>query len=84
MFRRSRFDTIQPGSSFRQPGSGMLVSTAKVLTVQNDCGGIPHVHFELLLSAPSCAARREGTRVLAIDRFAAIYSVPVYPAQLAS
>ena len=71
--RRGRLDAVQPGRQFRPVVAGLMVSTARVLTIGPDAYGIPHVHFEITMTAPSGRQVVHETRVLALETFAALY-----------
>lgn len=78
MFRRGRLEEVQPGRQFRPLAAGIMVATARVLTIGPDAYGIPHVHFEVTMGAPSGGQHVvHETRVLALERFAALYPEPV-------
>ena len=77
MFRRDRLGDIKPGRQFRPHVVGMMISTARVLTIGPDSYGIPHVHFEITIAPPSGMNAVQETRVLSLERFAALYPDPV-------
>jgi hypothetical protein len=77
MFKRGQIENIQPGRQFRPPVAGLMVSTARVLTIGADAHGIPHVHFQISFALPSGSAVGQDTRILSLERFAAVYSEPV-------
>ena len=74
MARRGRLEAIQPGRQFRpMMAAGLMVSTARVLTIGADAYGIPHVHFEITLASPSGQHVVHETRVLSLESFAQLY-----------
>jgi hypothetical protein len=73
MFRRDRLADIKPGRQFRPHVVGMMISTARVLTIDPDPYGIPHVHFEITIAPPSGHNALHDTRILSLERFAALY-----------
>lgn len=77
MFHTSRLSEVEPGRQYRQKNSGSIISTARVLSIQSDSRGIPHVLFEISLELRSGSARREGNRLLALDSFAELFPVAV-------
>ena len=77
MFRRGVFEAVQPGRQFRPLVAGIMVSTARVLTIGPDSYGIPHVHFEITMAAPSSRHVVHELRVLSLERFATLYPQPV-------
>ena len=80
MMRRGRLEAIQPGRQFRPGVAGMMVSTARVLTIGPDAYGIPHVYFEITLASPSGRNVVHETRVLSLESFAQHYPQEVAPA----
>jgi len=77
MFRRGHLEAVQPGRQFRPLVAGLMVSTARVLTIGPDAYGIPHVYFEITMTAPSGRNVVHENRVLSLERFAALYPEPV-------
>jgi hypothetical protein len=77
MFSRGRLEEVQPGRRFRPLAASIMVSTARVLTIGPDAHGIPHVHFEVTMGAPSGQHMVHETRVLSLERFVALYPEPV-------
>ena len=77
MFRRGRLEEVQPGRRFRPLAAGIMVSTVRVLTIGPDAHGIPHVHFEITMAAPSGQHVVHETRVLSLESFRALYPQPV-------
>jgi len=75
--RRGRLDAIQPGRQFRPAGAGLMVSTARVLTIGPDAFGIPHVRFEITMTSYSGHNVGHESRVLSLESFAALYPEPV-------
>ena len=73
MFRRGHLEAVQPGRQFRPLVAGLMVSTARVLTIGPDAYGIPHVHFEITMGAPSGRNLVHETRVLSLESFAQLY-----------
>lgn len=71
----TRVPTIEPGRSYRQRSSGMVISTARVVSIERNARGIPHVHFQLSMTLPSGAATRDDHRILALERFADLFPV---------
>ena len=74
MARHGRLEAIQPGRQFRPlVAAGLLVSTARVVTIGPDAYGIPHVHFEITLASPSGRNVVHETRILSLESFAQLY-----------
>jgi hypothetical protein len=80
MMRRGRLEAIQPGRQFRPVVAGLMVSTARVLTIGPDAYGIPHVHFEITLASPSGRNVVHEMRVLSLESFAQLYPQEIAPA----
>ena len=80
MMRRGRLEAIQPGRQYRPIVAGLMVSTARVLTIGPDPYGIPHVHYEITLASPSGRSVGHETRVLSLESFAELYPEEVAPA----
>jgi hypothetical protein len=83
MQRRGRLEAIKPGRQFRPLVAGIMVSTARVLTIGPDAYGIPHVHFEITLAVPSGRNVVQEIRVLSLESFAQLYPEPVAPEAVA-
>lgn len=67
-------DIVKAGATFRRERADHTVETAKVLSVDSDSFGIPHVRYELVFEKPSMSARIvDGPRVLALEAFADAY-----------
>jgi hypothetical protein len=72
-FRISRpEEAIRPGLQFRRTNKDRTVETARVLNIDNDTLGIPHVRYELVIER---AHRRfiEEPRILALKTFTDTY-----------
>ena len=76
MFRRGQAE-VQPGRQYRPLVAGLMVTTARVLTVGPDAHGIPHVYFEITMGAPSSSHVVHENRVLSLESFTALYPQPV-------
>jgi hypothetical protein len=80
MFARLRFrkspdlDAIRTGSVYRRVRADRTVETAKVIAIDNDPFGIPHVRYEVVFGRPDRAPLAEGPRILALSRFAETYA----------
>ncbi|HTI87778.1 MAG TPA: hypothetical protein VL966_14325 [Alphaproteobacteria bacterium] len=80
MFARLRFrkgpdlEAIRTGSVFRRVRADRTVETAKVIAIDNDAYGIPHVRYEVVFGRPDRAPLAEGPRILALSRFAETYA----------
>lgn len=74
-FKRARnTDYVKAGSRFRRRRRDNTVETARVLSVEPDSIGIPHVSYELSIEKPSAVTRvTDGPRVLALAAFAETY-----------
>jgi hypothetical protein len=70
-------EAVQPGRQFRPLVAGIMVSTARVLTIGPDAHGIPHVYFEITMGPPSGRDVIHESRVLSLESFAALYPEPV-------
>ena len=57
--------------------AGIMVSTARVLTIGPDAYGIPHVYFEITMAPPSGRHVVHESRVLSLESFAELYPEPV-------
>ena len=77
MFRRGQVEAVQPGRQYRPLVAGLMVTTARVLTVGQDAHGIPHVYFEITMGAPSSSHVVQENRVLSLESFTALYPQPV-------
>jgi len=76
LFARKAPDTdgIRTGAVYRRVLRDNTVETAKVISIDNDPFGIPHVRYELVFGRPDRAPLAEGRRVLALQRFAETYA----------
>jgi len=77
MHRRGQLEAVQPGRRFRPLVAGIMVSTARVLTIGPDAYGIPHVYFEITMAPPSGRNVVHESRVLSLESFAELYPEPV-------
>lgn len=67
-------DVVKAGATFRRERPDHTVETAKVISVDPDSFGIPHVRYELVFEKPSMPSRIvDGPRVLALEAFADTY-----------
>ncbi len=72
-FKRHRVpDDVKAGSVFRRIHRDNMVETARVLSVAEDCFGIPHVRFRVCYERPN-RMFLEDARVLALESFARQY-----------
>jgi hypothetical protein len=81
MFARLRFarktvdlNAIRTGAVYRRVRADRTVETAKVIAIDNDPFGIPHVRYEVVFGRPDRAPLAEGPRILALQRFAETYA----------
>lgn len=76
MFARKApdFDGIRTGAVFRRVRRDNTIETAKVIAIDNDPFGIPHVRYEVVFGRADRAPLAEGPRVLALKRFAETYA----------
>ena len=74
-FRRiNHQDIVRAGATFQRERPDHTVETAKVLSVDPDSFGIPHVRYELAFEKPCMSTRIvDGPRVLALEAFADTY-----------
>ena len=76
-FRRKAPD-VRSGAIFRRNGPGDLVETAKVIQVEPDALGIPHVSFDVKIEkVKDDKSTFKARRTLNLDTFANIFSEPV-------
>ena len=68
------FDGIRTGAVFRRVRHDNTVETAKVIAIDKDPFGIPHVRYEVVFGRSDRAPLAEGRRVLALQRFAETYA----------
>lgn len=72
--RRDRAaDSVRPGSTFQRVHPDNLVETAKVLSVDENPYGIPHVKFLVSFQRSNRKTIDEGNRILALETFADRY-----------
>lgn len=75
LFSRSQpVEDIKPGSVFRCVHKDRMEETAKVLSINEDTYGIPHVHFLLSFRRPNRSLFDGGARMLALKSFADRYN----------
>tara|TARA_R110001606_G_scaffold225587_1_gene373633 strand:+ start:453 stop:773 length:321 start_codon:yes stop_codon:yes gene_type:complete len=65
-------DAIRPGTLFRKIHKDKTVETARVLTVNTDMLGIPHVRYELVIERAQIRFVEER-RILALRTFTETY-----------
>jgi len=65
---RRKDAAIEPGSVFCRSEKGEVMETARVLSIADDCGGIPHVRF-LLRKELGYQSAREEPRTLSLESF---------------
>jgi len=65
---------IRTGAVFRRVRHDNTVETAKVIAIDKDSFGIPHVRYEVVFGRRDRAPLAEGQRVLALQRFAETYA----------
>lgn len=66
-------DNVRPGVSFQRIHPDEMVETAKVISVDTDAYGIPHVHYLITFQRPNRSIFDEGQRMLALQSFADRY-----------
>lgn len=76
-FRR-KAPPIQSGAVYRRNGPGDLIETAKVIQVEPDALGIPHVSFDVKIEkARDDKSTFKARRTLNLATFSNIFSEPV-------
>ncbi len=74
LFRRDNpADSVLPGLTFQRVHADDMIETAKVLSVDEDPYGIPHVKFLVSFRRPNRNSFDEGNRMLALKTFADRY-----------
>lgn len=63
---------VKAGSVFRRVRRDNMIETARVLSVGEDCLGIPHVRFQVCFERPNRTFLKDA-RVLALESFARHY-----------
>ena len=75
---KARKPDVRNGSVFRRVGPGDLVETAKVIQIQADAMGIPHVRYDLKVGkAREGKSRFEDRRTLNLATFATQFTEAV-------
>ncbi len=69
---------VHEGAIYRREWRYNLVEVARVLSVGPDAAGIPHVRFHLSYVGPDFT-EEQGTRLLALTSFAALYGSHASP-----
>lgn len=67
-------DGIRTGNVYRRVRRDNTVETAKVIAIDNDPFGIPHVRYEVAFGRNDHTTLSEGQRILALQRFAEHYA----------
>lgn len=75
--------SVREGAVYRREWRHNLVEVAKVLWIGPDAAGIPHVRFNISYIGPDYA-EEQGTRLLALASFAALYGPKAGGTALAS
>ncbi len=76
-FRRKTPD-VQCGAMFRRNGPGDLIETAKVIQVEPDALGIPHVSFDVQIEkVKNDKSTFKARRTLNLSTFASYFAEPV-------
>ncbi|MEE9140716.1 MAG: hypothetical protein V3U18_08075 [Alphaproteobacteria bacterium] len=70
--RHTLLKDVKAGSVYRKVHRDNIVETARVVSVGEDCFGIPHVRFKLCYERPN-RMFLEDARVLALESFAQHY-----------
>ena len=70
--RQAEAGHVKAGSVYQKAHSGDIVEIATVLSVGEDCFGIPHVRFKVRFERPN-RKFLEDARVLALESFAEQY-----------
>jgi hypothetical protein len=70
--RQAVAENVKAGSVYQKTHSGDIVEIATVLSVGEDCFGIPHVRFKVRFERPN-RKFLEDARVLALESFAQHY-----------
>lgn len=72
--RQTTLKDVKAGSVYRRVHPDNVIETAKVLSVAEDCLGIPHVHFRVCFERSDHRRKfLEDARVLALESFAQQY-----------
>jgi hypothetical protein len=76
--RKNRKPQVRSGAVFRRVGPGDLIETAKVIQIQSDAMGIPHVRYDLKVQkAKDARANFQDRRTLNLATFATQFTEPV-------
>ncbi len=74
LFRRENsVSEVAAGAVYRRVHPDNMVETAKVLSVGQDCFGIPHVRFNVSFGRTNRTLFEDGPRVLALASFTEHY-----------
>ena len=72
--RRRRIEAVTEGARFQRETPDHRFETARVISVNDDSMGIPHVRYELEIRKQTSFTRvNAGHRSLALETFAQIY-----------
>jgi hypothetical protein len=71
--RNGCMEYVKPGAQFRRVLPDRTVETAKIIGVQTDTFGIPHVRYNVDFVRPNLQRHLEGPRVLAARAFFDLY-----------
>ncbi len=75
---RRKSPDVQCGAVFRRNGPGDLIETAKVIQVEPDALGIPHVSFDVRIEKiKNDKSIFKARRTLNLSTFASYFSEPV-------
>ena len=78
LFKRdASSQNVQEGSVFRRVKSYYLIERARVLSVDTDCHGIPHVRYEVSFEGPYRGHACDGPRLMSLKSFTEYYPEPV-------
>ncbi len=69
LFRRDEEPALEKGCIYRRVRADRMVETAKVLDIQRDSLGIPHVRFQVMFGRVDGIPQRDGPRMLSVASF---------------
>ena len=69
LFRRDEEPALEKGCIYRRVRADRMVETAKVLDIQSDSLGIPHVRFQVTFGRVDGIPQRDGPRMLSVASF---------------
>ena len=77
--RNTAAGDVKAGAVYRRTYRGNIVETAKVISIDEDSFGIPHLRFKVCFERPD-RKFLEDARVLALETFTRQYCEPLHAA----